>query len=143
MKPIHILIVEDNEGDLILTLEALNEGKVKNKISIARDGEEAINFVLNNNDKAELPDLILLDINLPKVDGKEVLDKIKSSKDHKSIPIVILTTSSAEKDILDSYAKNANSFITKPVDFEKFIDVVKNIEEYWISIVKLPTLANA
>jgi len=142
MKPIHILIVEDNEGDLILTLEALNEGKLKNKISIARDGEEALNFIFDQPNVDELPDLILLDINLPKVDGKEVLEKIKSSK-HKSIPIVILTTSSSEKDIMDSYAKSANSFITKPVDFEKFIEVVKNIEEYWLSIVKLPSHSNA
>lgn len=143
MKSIHILIVEDNEGDLILTLEALNEGKLNNKISIARDGEEAINFIFDKTQNTDLPDLILLDINLPKIDGKEVLEKIKSSELYKSIPIVILTTSSSEKDILDTYSKNANSFITKPVDFEKFIEVVKNIEEYWISIVKLPSLANA
>jgi chemotaxis family two-component system response regulator Rcp1 len=140
MQPIHILLVDDNEGDILLTREALEEASIINRISIAYDGMEAINFLkkrppFGNN---PLPDLILLDINLPKMDGKEVLSIIKSDPDLKRIPVIMLTTSSSEKDILASYDNYANCYITKPVDLDRFIDVVRTIEDFWISIVKLP-----
>ena len=141
MKEIHILLVEDNEGDIVLTREALSDAKIKNKVSVARDGEEALNYLNNAFDDTEnlLPDLILLDINLPKVDGKEVLRYIKSTAVLKKIPVVMLSTSSNELDIADSYNNYANCFISKPVDFNKFFDVVKMIEDFWITIVKLPS----
>lgn len=141
MKDIHILLVEDNEGDIVLTKEALHDAKIHNKVSVARDGEEAIAF-LNNavSDPEELmPDLILLDINLPRIDGKEVLQYIKTTEALKKIPVVILTTSSSELDVADSYNAHANCFITKPVDIDKFFDVVRMIEDFWITIVKLPS----
>jgi two-component system, chemotaxis family, response regulator Rcp1 len=141
MKDIHILLVEDNEGDIILTQEALTDAKIKNKVSVARDGEEAINNLNKAADQGGtgLPDLILLDINLPKVDGKEVLQYIKGNHALKKIPVVMLTTSSSELDIVDAYNHHANCFITKPVDLNKFFEVVKMIEDFWITIVKLPT----
>lgn len=137
---IHILLVEDNEGDVVLTLEALNEAKLKNKISVVRDGEQALEFLYKKNkyDGQESPQLILLDINLPKMDGKEVLMKIKTDPELKRIPVVILTTSSSENDILEAYNNHANCYITKPVDLDKFIDVIHTIEDFWISIVQLP-----
>lgn len=141
MKEIHILLVEDNEGDIVLTKEALSDAKIKNKVSVARDGEEALNYLNNAFEDAEalIPDLILLDINLPKVDGKEVLHYIKNTKRLKKIPVVMLSTSSNELDVADSYNNYANCFITKPVDFNKFFEVVKMIEDFWITIVKLPS----
>ena len=140
LKKIHILLVEDNEGDVILTLEAMKEAKVKNKVSIARDGEEALAFLYKEDKfiKAETPDLILLDINLPKLNGKEVLAKIKADEYLKKIPVVILTTSSSEKDVEDAYNNYANCFITKPVDLNKFMEVVRSIEDFWITIAELP-----
>lgn len=141
MKEIHILLVEDNEGDIVLTKEALSDAKIKNKVSVARDGEEALNYLNNAFEDAEalIPDLILLDINLPKVDGKEVLHYIKNTAGLKRIPVVMLSTSSNELDVADSYNNYANCFITKPVDFNKFFDVVKMIEDFWLTIVKLPS----
>jgi CheY-like chemotaxis protein len=140
-KDIHILLVEDNEGDIILTKEALSDAKIKNKVSVAKDGEDAIRFVNAGlgHDRHLLPDLILLDINLPKVDGKEVLHYLKTNPTLKKIPVVMLTTSSSELDVVDSYNNYANCFITKPVDFNKFFDVVRMIEDYWITLVKLPS----
>jgi CheY-like chemotaxis protein len=140
MSEIHILLVEDNEGDVVLTLEALKEAKLKNKISVVRDGEEALEFLYQKDRYAneDLPHLILLDINLPKMDGKEVLFRIKSDPDLKKIPVVVLTTSSSEKDILEAYNNYANCYITKPVDLDKFIDVIHTVEDFWISIVQLP-----
>jgi two-component system, chemotaxis family, response regulator Rcp1 len=139
MKHIHILLVEDNEGDIVLTLEALSDAKINNQVSVVRDGAEAIDFLNNNRQQPQLlPDLILLDINLPKIDGKEVLQYLKNDADLKKIPVVMLTTSSSELDITDAYNHHANCFITKPVDLNKFFDVVKAIEDFWISIVKLP-----
>ena len=140
MNPIHILLVEDNEGDIILTMEALNEGKVRNKISIARDGEQAIQFLNKEGVYAhtERPDLILLDINLPRIDGKEVLIYIKSNPQFKAIPVVMLTTSTSEKDVFESYKNYANCYISKPVDLDKFFEVVQKIENFWITIVHLP-----
>jgi CheY-like chemotaxis protein len=137
---IHILMVEDNEGDIVLTLEALKLAKLRNKISVVRDGEEAIDFLYRKGNFAEepRPHLILLDINLPKMNGKEVLTIIKKDAELKKIPVVILTTSSSEKDILDAYNNYANCYITKPVDLDKFIEVIHTIEDFWISIVQLP-----
>jgi len=140
MQQIHILLVDDNEGDIFLTKEALSDAQFINKISTASDGVEAIGFLkdcLRSVPRA-MPDLILLDINLPKMDGTEVLSIIKSDPDLKRIPVIMLTTSSAEKDILASYENYANCYITKPVDLSRFMDVVRTIENFWISIVKLP-----
>jgi chemotaxis family two-component system response regulator Rcp1 len=139
MQEIHILLVDDNEGDILLTREALEEAKIINRISVAYDGMEAIQFLRNNRSNGGgAPDLILLDINLPKMDGKEVLGIIKNDPDLKRIPVIMLTTSSSENDILASYENHANCYITKPVDLERFMDVVRTIEDFWISIVKLP-----
>ena len=140
-NPIEILLVEDNPGDVRLTQEALKEGKVLNKLYVAEDGEEALAF-LNREDKyadAPRPELILLDLNLPKKDGREVLAEIKTNKDLKRIPVVILTTSQSEEDIIKSYDLNANCYITKPVDLDQFIKVVKSIENFWVNVVKLPS----
>jgi CheY-like chemotaxis protein len=140
MDPVHILLVEDNEGDIILTLEAFNDVKLKNTVSVVRDGEEAVQYLNQEGSFQDAipPDFILLDINLPRMDGKEVLAYIKNHDRFKTIPVVMLTTSSSEKDIKDSYNAFANCYITKPVDFEKFIQVIRSIEEFWISIVQLP-----
>ena len=140
MKPIHILLVEDNEGDILLTTEALSEGKIINEVSIARDGEEAIDFLNQQGafSNATKPDLILLDVNLPKKNGYEVLDYIKSTNDLKHMPVIILTTSSSQKDILHAYRNYANAYITKPVDVDDFIKIISTIEDFWIGIVQLP-----
>ncbi len=140
MIPVEILLVEDNPGDVRLTVEALNESKIFNNLHIVEDGIEALAF-LRKEDKYERkprPDLILLDLNLPKKDGREVLEEIKKEDPLKRIPVVILTTSSADEDIIKSYELYANCFITKPVDIEQFIKVVKSIGNFWFSIVKLP-----
>ena len=138
MQQIHILLVDDNEGDILLTREALDDARIINKISIASDGIEALRFLKKQTGRADMPDLILLDINLPKMDGTELLGIIKTDPDLKRIPVIMLTTSSAEKDILASYNNYANCYITKPVDLDRFMDVVRTIEDFWISIVKLP-----
>ena len=139
-EPIHILIVEDNPGDARLAVEALAEGKVSNKISIVQDGVEAISFLRRKNgySDAPRPDLILLDLNLPKMNGKDVLAIIKEDSKLKRIPVVILTTSDADQDIFATYDLHANCYITKPVDFNQFINVIQSIEDFWLSIVKLP-----
>lgn len=144
MQQIHILLVDDNEGDILLTREALEDARIINKISIANDGVEAISFLKKEPPYrgTEMPDIILLDINLPKMDGTEVLSIIKNDPDLKRIPVIMLTTSSSEKDILASYDNYANCYITKPVDLERFMDVVRTIEDFWISIVKLPKIAS-
>lgn len=138
MQKIHILLVDDNEGDILLTREALDDARIINKISIAYDGLEAIRFLKEDPGGADTPDLILLDINLPKMNGTEVLSIIKNDPELKRIPVIMLTTSSAERDILASYDNHANCYITKPVDLNRFMDVVRTIEDFWISIVKLP-----
>ena len=140
-SPIHILLVEDNPGDVRLTLEALKDAKVKNTLHIARDGVEAMAFLRQENDFADAPrpDLILLDLNMPRKDGREVLAEIKEDTDLRRIPVVILTTSQAEEDIVRTYNLHANCYITKPVDLDQFAKVVKSIEEFWLTIVKLPT----
>jgi CheY-like chemotaxis protein len=139
-KRIEILLVEDNAGDVRLTMEALKDGQVLNHLSVAQDGEEALAFLHKEGPyaNAPCPDLILLDLNLPKKDGREVLLEIKNDEPLKHIPVVVLTTSNADKDILRTYELHANCYITKPVDFEQFTKVVKSIEDFWLTIVKLP-----
>jgi len=139
-RAIEILLVEDNPGDVRLTIEGLNEGKVRNNLHVARDGVEALEFLRRQGRFADAvrPDLILLDLNLPRMDGREVLAEIKSDADLKTIPVVVLTTSRAEQDILHSYQLQANCYITKPVDLEQFITVVRSIEDFWLTIVTLP-----
>jgi CheY-like chemotaxis protein len=142
MKPVEILLVEDNEGDIILTTEALEEGKINNSISVVKDGWEAVQFLEKQNgyEDVSTPDLILLDINLPKLNGHEVLNHIKSNPELTHIPVVMLTTSSSEIDVMKSYKNHANCYITKPVDVNNFLDVITRIENFWISIVQLPTI---
>lgn len=138
--PIEILLVEDNPGDVRLTIEALKEGRFANLINVAVDGFEALAFLRREGKyaNARKPDLILLDLNLPKKNGREVLAEIKTDPHLKSIPVVVLTSSQAEKDIVATYNLHANCYITKPVDFEQFINVVKSIEDFWFAVVKLP-----
>jgi len=140
IKVIDILIVEDNEGDARLIREVLNNNKIFISLYMARDGVEAMNFLRNNGKykTSPKPDLIILDLNLPRKDGREVLAEIKNDEELKHIPIVIMTISQAEEDILKSYNLHANCYITKPIDLNQFIKVVKSIEEFWFSIVKLP-----
>lgn len=139
-RPVEILLVEDSPGDVRLTKEALKEGKVLNNLNVVGDGVEALAFLRQEGSykNAVRPDLILLDLNLPKKDGREVLEAIKNDPDLKRIPVVILTTSNAEKDVLKSYDLHANCYVTKPVDFEQFITVVKSVEDFWLTVVKLP-----
>lgn len=139
-KEKHILIVEDNEGDIVLTVEALKEVKVMNKITVARDGLEALNMLKKNKpyENFIIPDVILMDINLPKMDGKEVLSIIKSDPVLKVIPVIMLSTSSSDSDISESYKNHANCYITKPVNFTHFTELVKIIENFWINVVQSP-----
>ena len=140
-KAIEILLVEDNPGDVRLTQEAFKDGKMLNKLHVAEDGMEALAFLKREGKYtgAPRPELILLDLNLPGKDGREVLAEIKADRDLKRIPVVILTTSHSEEDIIKSYDLNANCYITKPVYLIQFIEVVKSIEDFWLTIVKLPT----
>jgi chemotaxis family two-component system response regulator Rcp1 len=140
--PIDILLVEDNPGDVRLTIEALKEDKLQNNLHVVKDGVEAIAFLHQEGEYNGVPrpDLILLDLNLPKKDGREVLEEIKVDERFKRIPVVILTTSQAEEDILKTYELHANCYITKPVNLDQFIRVVRSIEEFWLTIVKLPPL---
>ncbi len=138
--PVNILLIEDNPGDVRLTREALKEGKVLNNLVNVSDGVEALAYLRRQGRYSDStrPDLILLDLNLPRKDGREVLADIKADKDLTRIPVVVLTTSSAEQDILKAYDLHANCYITKPVGLEQFISVVKSIEEFWVAIVSLP-----
>lgn len=142
-ETIRILLVEDNPGDVRLTKEVFSECKVANTLDVVEDGEAALQFLRKEGpyENMSTPDLVLLDLNLPKKNGQEVLEEVKSDPELKSIPIVILTTSEAEKDILETYKLNANCYINKPVDFEQFTNVVKLIEDFWLTVVKLPTKA--
>jgi len=139
-RPAEILLVEDNSADVRLTREALREGKLHNKLHVATDGVDAMAFLRREGPYADAvrPDLILLDLNLPKKDGREVLEDIKADASLRSIPVVILTSSKAEQDILRAYDLHANCYVTKPVDLDQFIHVVKSIEQFWFAIVKLP-----
>jgi two-component system, chemotaxis family, response regulator Rcp1 len=139
-RPVEILLVEDNPGDVRLTREALSEGKVHNNLSVAQDGVEALAYLRKEGkySDATRPDLILLDLNLPKVDGREVLAAIKADLKLRNIPVVILTSSEAEQDIVRAYDLHANCYVTKPVDLDQFIHVVRSVEDFWFTIVKLP-----
>ncbi|OPY28716.1 MAG: transcriptional regulator NarL [Methanobacterium sp. PtaU1.Bin242] len=137
---IEILLVEDNPDDVLLTEEVLTEAKVKNHLHVVENGEEALDYLYQKGDYENVnrPDLILLDLNLPGKDGREVLVEVKENEDLKRIPVVILTTSRAEEDIFKMYQHHANAYITKPVDFDQFIKVVQTIEDFWLTIVRLP-----
>ena len=139
-KPIEILLVEDSPSDTALTIEALKAGKVTNRLYNVEDGVEALAYLRREGKykKATRPDLIMLDLNLPRKDGRELLAELKNDPVLKIIPVIVLTTSRSDEDILRSYELNANCYITKPVDFEQFIEVVKSIENFWLSIVTLP-----
>jgi CheY-like chemotaxis protein len=139
-KPIEILLVEDNLADVRLTKEAFKDGKIANNLHVARDGVEAMEFLRRTGkySGAPLPDLILLDLNLPKKDGREVLSELKLDPMLKYIPVVVLTTSRAEEDIIKSYSHHANCYVTKPIDLNQFMAIVKSIEDFWLKVVKLP-----
>ncbi len=139
-RPIEILLIEDSPSDTALTIEALEEGKIANNLSHVEDGVEAMDFLMRKGKykNASRPDLIMLDLNLPRKDGREVLAEIKADENLRIIPIIVLTTSRSDKDILQSYKLNANCYITKPVDFRQFMDVVRSIEKFWLSVVTLP-----
>lgn len=140
MKDIHILLVEDNEGDVLLTQEALEESKIINKISVSRNGKEALDFIFKREkySNVDTPDLILLDVNLPLKNGHEVLHELKNDESTKHIPIIMLTTSSSERDIMLSYKNHANCYITKPIEVNDFLNAIKSIESFWLNIVKIP-----
>jgi chemotaxis family two-component system response regulator Rcp1 len=139
-RAIEILLIEDNPGDARLTWEALKDGKIQNHLHVQTDGEAALEFLHRRGDHAAapVPDLILLDLNLPKKDGREVLAAIKEDERLRRIPVVVLTTSDAEEDILRSYELHANCYVTKPVGLEQFLDVVRRIDSFWLEVVKLP-----
>lgn len=138
---IHVLLVEDDPGDVLITREAFAENKVRNNLSVVNDGVKALQFLRREAEYADVPrpDLILLDLNLPRMDGHEVLAHIKSDADLQRIPVVVLTTSDAEEDVLRSYDLHANAYVTKPVDFERFLGVVRQIDDFFVSVVKLPS----
>ncbi len=139
-RPVEILLVEDNPADVRLTQEALKEAKVSNNLAVVDDGEKAMAYLRREETytDATVPDLILLDLNLPRKDGREVLAEIKADPRLRQIPVVVLTTSAAEEDILRSYDLHANCYVTKPVQFEQFVTIVKSIEDFWLTIVTLP-----
>jgi two-component system, chemotaxis family, response regulator Rcp1 len=144
LHPIEILLVEDNPGDSRLAKEALKESKLKNNLYVAEDGVEAMNFLYKTGKYSKMPrpDLVILDLNLPKKDGREVLAEIKNDDNLKRIPVVILTISKAEEDILKTYNLHANCYVTKPLDLDQFMKVVRSIEDFWLTIVKLPNGKN-
>lgn len=139
-QPIDVLLVEDDPGDELMTREAFEDNKIGNTLHVVRDGEEALEFLYRRGSylDAPRPDLILLDLNLPKYDGRQVLEKIKSDADLTDIPVVVLTTSAAEEDILRSYKLHANAYVTKPVDLDQFIRAVRQIDEFFVQVVRLP-----
>jgi two-component system, chemotaxis family, response regulator Rcp1 len=141
LRPIEILLVEDNEADIVLTKNALKTLKLQNKLSVCRNGEEGLNFLYKKGEyaSAATPDLVLMDLNMPKLNGVEVLERIKNDPKLSMIPVIILSTSSAEKDVLNSYQNHANSYIKKPIDFMRFIEVLQEIENYWFSTAKIPS----
>jgi CheY-like chemotaxis protein len=137
---VDVLLVEDDPGDVLLIREAFEYNKVHNSLHVAADGVEALDFLhrRNGHEKSPRPDLVLLDLNLPRKDGREVLEEVKADKDLRTIPVVVLTTSEAEEDILRSYDLHANAYVTKPVDFDRFIEVVRLIDDFFVTVVKLP-----
>jgi CheY-like chemotaxis protein len=139
-EPVEILLAEDNPGDVKLTRKALEKGRLANNLHVVNDGVETMQFLRGEGPYTETPrpDLVLLDLNMPRKDGREVLEEIKDSEDLKRIPVVVLTSSEAEEDVIKSYERHANAYLTKPVDFDGFIDVVSTLEEFWLQVVKLP-----
>jgi CheY-like chemotaxis protein len=140
VRPIEVLLVEDDAGDVLMTREALAEGKVLNRLNVVGDGVEALDYLRGQKPYADAtrPDLILLDLNLPRRDGRQVLEDVKGDPDLRRIPVVVLTTSEAEEDVLRSYDLHANAYVTKPVDFDRFVEVIRQIDEFFISVVRLP-----
>lgn len=140
VKPIEVLLVEDDPGDELMTREAFEDNKIRNTLHVVRDGQEALDFLYRRGEHTEAPrpDLVLLDLNLPKYDGRQVLEQIKSDPELALIPVVVLTTSSAEEDILRSYKLHANAYVTKPVDLDQFIAAVRQIDEFFVTVVRLP-----
>ncbi|MFE4215453.1 Response regulators consisting of a CheY-like receiver domain and a winged-helix DNA-binding domain [Streptomyces sp. LamerLS-316] len=143
VKPIEVLLVEDDPGDELMTREAFEDNKIRNTLHVVRDGQEALDFLYRQGEypDAPRPDLVLLDLNLPKYDGRQVLERIKTDPELALIPVVVLTTSSAEEDILRSYKLHANAYVTKPVDLEQFIGAVRQIDDFFVSVVRLPPRA--
>ena len=140
VRPVEVLLVEDDEGDVLMTREALEEGKVLNRLNVVGDGVEAVAYLRRVGKYADAvrPDLVLLDLNLPKRDGRQVLEEVKADPELRRIPVVVLTTSEAEEDVVRSYDLHANAYVTKPVDFERFVEVIRQIDEFFISVVRLP-----
>jgi len=139
-EPVEILLAEDNPGDVKLTRKALEKGRLANNLYVVNDGVETMQFLRGEEPYADTPrpDLVLLDLNMPRKDGREVLAEVKESEDLRRIPVVVLTSSEAEEDVIKSYEHHANAYLTKPVDFDGFIDVVGTLEEFWLQVVKLP-----
>jgi CheY-like chemotaxis protein len=137
---IEVLLVEDDPGDVLMTREAFDDNKVANRLSVVNDGASALDFLHKRGEFADAPtpDLVLLDLNLPRVDGRQVLAEVKADPFLRQIPVVVLTTSEAEEDVLRSYDLHANAYVTKPVDFERFIEIVRRIDEFFVSVVRLP-----
>jgi CheY-like chemotaxis protein len=140
VQPVEVLLVEDDPGDELMTREAFEDNKIGNRLHVARDGEEALDFLYRRGVHADAPrvDLVLLDLNLPKYDGREVLERIRADPDLTHLPVVVLTTSSSEEDILRSYKLHANAYVTKPVDVNQFIAAVRQIDDFFLSVVRLP-----
>ena len=139
-RQIEVLLVEDDPGDVVMTREAFEDHKVRNQLHVVNDGADAMAFLRQEGEYADVPrpDLVLLDLNLPRMDGREVLEAIKSDPELASIPVVVLTTSETEDDVLRSYSLHANAYVTKPVDFERFIEVVRQIDDFFVTVVRLP-----
>jgi len=139
-EPVEILLAEDNPGDVKLTRKALEQGKIINNLHVVTDGVEAMAYLRQEGEYADRPrpDLVLLDLNMPRKDGREVLQDIKSDDDLRRIPVVVMTSSQAEEDIVQSYDLHANAYVTKPIDFDGFLDVVGSLEDFWLSVVKMP-----
>jgi len=139
-KIIDVLLIEDDPGDVLMTREAFEDNKLRNRLSVVSDGVSALEFLRKEGEHtdAPTPDLILLDLNLPRMDGREVLQALKEDAGLRSIPVVVLTTSEAEEDVVRSYSLHANAYVTKPVDFDRFIEVVRQIDEFFVEVVRLP-----
>jgi two-component system, chemotaxis family, response regulator Rcp1 len=144
VQPIQILLIEDQPADVRLTKEILSDGKVANEVHVVHDGEQAMEFLRREGDFANSPrpDLVLLDLNLPRMDGREVLAEIKSDPELMAVPVIVLTTSSAERDVLDAYKHRANAYVTKPIDLDQFVSAVASIEQFWLTFVRLPEHAH-
>ena len=140
VRVINVLLVEDDPGDVLMTREAFEDNKLRNRLSVVSDGVSALEFLRKEGEHvdAPTPDLVLLDLNLPRMDGREVLQALKADANLRSIPVVVLTTSEAEEDVVRSYSLHANAYVTKPVDFDRFIEVVRQIDEFFVEVVRLP-----